>query len=107
MIESLAAALNATGYQFAHFGWAADAKERKKDHGVYVEDGQNSLWAGNHQVEQVTQGTIDYFTRDASGTPQRVIETALNSIDVCSWYLNSIQLEADTGFIHYEWVFEV
>lgn len=107
MMENLIEALNSTGYKFAHFGWAKDALERKQDHGVYAEDDQSTLWADDHRAEYAVQGTIDYFTRDGSGTPQQVIEAALNGLETCSWYLNSIQLETDTGFIHYEWVFEV
>ena len=52
------------------------------------------------------EGTVDYFTRDDSGTPQATIEAALEGIP-CAWYLNSVQLETDTGYIHYEWVFEI
>lgn len=107
MMDRLKAALDATGYRFAHFGWAQNALERKQDHGVYAEDGQGSLWADGHQVAATIQGTVDYFTRDGSGTPQRVIEAALNGLESCSWYLSSIQVETDTGFLHYEWVFEL
>ena len=49
---------------------------------------------------------MDYYTRDDSGTPKTTIETALDSVPV-AWYLNSVQFESDTGYIHYEWVFEV
>ena len=95
-------ALAATGYQFAHFGWS---KAPSGDYGVYAEDGANDLIAGNKHVEKVLQGTVDYFTRDDSGTPKATIEAALDSVPV-AWYLNSIQFENDTGYIHYEWVFE-
>ena len=106
MLETLRAALEATGYSFAHFGWAKEAMERKRDHGVYAEDGANDFEAGNHHTERAVQGTVDYFTRDDSGAPQAIIEAALDSCG-CAWYLNSVQFEQDTGFIHYEWVFEV
>lgn len=107
MMDNLIEALNSTGYRFAHYGWAKDAKELAQDHGVYAEDGQNAHWADDHRETYTVEGTVDYYTRDDSGTPQRVIEAALNGLDMCSWYLNSIQFEQDTGFIHYEWVFEV
>lgn len=107
MMNRLKAALDATGYKFAHWGWAADARERKQDHGVYAEDGARAHWSDNHMEGQTTEGTVDYFTRDTSGTPRAVIEAALNGVETCSWYLNSVQLDPDTGFIHYEWVFEV
>ena len=101
-MDELIQALNTTGYKFAHFGWS---KAPHGDYGVYAEDGENALEANNVHVESVLQGTVDYFTRDASDTPRTTIEAALNG--VCAWYLNSIQFEDDTGYIHYEWVFEV
>ena len=101
-MDELINALDATGYQFAHFGWS---KAPSGDYGVYAEDGANDLIAGNKHVEKVLQGTVDYFTRDDSGTPKATIEAALDSVPV-AWYLNSIQFENDTGYIHYEWVFE-
>ena len=99
-------ALDSTGLPFAHYAWASNAKERKTDHGVYAEDGANDLYADDIHAEKAVQGTIDYFTRDDSGTPQTTIENALNNGQI-AWYLNSLQFEEDTGFIHYEWVFEV
>ena len=45
---------------------------------------------------------VNYFTRDDTGAPRTTIETALNGLQV-PWYLNSVQYENDTGYIHYEW----
>ncbi len=101
-MDELINALTATGYQFAHFGWS---KAPTGDYGVYAEDGANDLIAWNKHVEKILQGTVDYFTRDDSGYPKVVIELALDSVPV-AWYLNSIQFEEDTGYIHYEWVWE-
>ena len=101
-MDELATALTNTGLPFAHFGWS---KAPAGDYGVYAEDGANDLIAGNKHVEKVLQGTVDYFTRDDSGTPKATIEAALDSVPV-AWYLNSVQFENDTGYIHYEWVFE-
>ena len=102
-MNELKTALTNTGYKFAHFGWS---KAPAGDYGVYAEDGANDLIAGNVHVEKVLQGTVDYFTRDDSGAPKTTIEAALDSVPV-AWYLSSIQFESDTGYIHYEWVFEV
>ena len=102
-MDELKAALDATGLQFAHFGWS---KAPAGDYGVYAEDGANDLYADDIHAEKAVQGTIDYFTRDDSGAPQTTIENALNNGQI-AWYLNSLQFEEDTGFIHYEWVFEV
>ena len=106
LLQTLKTALDSTGLPFAHYAWAKSASELRKDHGVYAEDGANDLYAGNVHLEKAIQGTIDYYTRDDSGTPQTIIENALNNGEI-AWYLNSIQFEEDTGFIHYEWVFEV
>ena len=105
MWTDMIAALDATGLSFAHFAWAKNAPELSADHGVYSEDDENTLFANGKHAESVLQGTIDYFTRDDSKAPKATIEAALDSVDV-AWYVNSIQFEDDTGFIHYEWVFE-
>ena len=101
-MNELALALTNTGLKFAHFGWS---KAPAGDYGVFAEDGANDLIAGNVHVEKVLQGTVDSFTRDDSGAPKATIETALESVPV-AYYLNSVQFESDSGYIHYEWVFE-
>lgn len=102
-MDELKTALAATGLRFAHFGWS---KAPSGDYGVYAEDGANDLIANGKHCESVLQGTVDYFTRDDSGTPKTTIEAALDGAGI-AWYLNGVQLEEDTGYIHYEWVFEV
>lgn len=102
MLSDLVTALDATKLAFAHFGWS---KAPAGDYGVYAEDGANDLNADDIHAEKAVQGTVDYFTRDDSGTPQATIEAALEG--VCAWYLESVQFEEDTGYIHYEWVFEI
>lgn len=125
-MDELIKALLETGYPFAHFGWshAPDG-----DYGVYAEDGANDLIAGDRHVERVIEGTVDFFTRavDAvvvyahDGTiyltadgayawadrlpAKTAIEAALNAAR-CAWYLNNIQFESDTGYVHLEWVFQ-
>ena len=98
----LETALTATGLKFAHFGWS---KAPKDDYGVFAEDGANDLVAGNVHAERVIEGTVDYFTRDATLAAKALIESALNSCE--AWRLESIQFEKDTGYIHLEWVFQV
>lgn len=102
-MHELVEALEATGYAFAHVGWshAPDG-----DYGVFTEERSNDLRANNVHCESVLRLAVDYFTRDGSGTPKKTIETALNGI-CCAWYLNSVQFEYQTGYLHYEWVVEV
>ena len=106
MFSNLTSALVSTGYKFAHYAWRKGAAELSKDHGVWGEDNELSLYANNRHSEMVMQGTIDYYTRDDSSTPRATIEAALDAYNI-QWRMNSIQFEDDTGFIHYEWVFEV
>lgn len=102
MLDALITALTGTGYSFEHYGWS---KAPAGDYGVYAEDGGNDLEADGKHAEKALTGTVDYFTRDDSDTPRTTIEAALETC--CVWSLNSIQFEPDSGYIHYEWVFEV
>lgn len=127
-MDELVQALNSTGYAFAHFGWS---KAPAGDYGVYAEEGANDLIANGQHVERVIRLTIDYFTRavDArvayaaqqdgvydtrsgayswfsSHPAKTAIENALDQVGA-AWYLNSIQFENDTGYVHLEWVVEV
>lgn len=102
-MDELEYALTQTGLAFAHFGWS---HAPARDYGVFAEDWENVLTADDQHQETAVQGTVDYFTRDASGAPKTAIEQALGSF-TCSWRLESIQFEEDTGYIHYEWVVEV
>lgn len=125
-MDELVQALAETGLAFAHFGWS---RAPEGDYGVYAEDGANDLIAGDKHVERCVEGTVDYFTRAVdrsvvyayAGTAyntksglyswaeslpaKNAIEKALNAAR-CAWYLNSIQFEQDTGFVHLEWVFQ-
>ena len=103
MLNDLINALAATGYQFAHFGWS---HAPEGDYGTYAEYNGDDFNADLVHAEKGTTGYINYFTRDDSGTPKTTIEAALNSLKI-PWYLNTVQLEADTGYIHYEWGFSV
>ena len=126
-MDELIEALKATGYAWAHFGWS---KAPDGDYGVYAEDGANDLIASGKHCERVIRLTVDYFTRAvdrrvvyaADGQLYDTLQTGLYSwFDAhpaktaienafescrCAWYLNSIQFEPDTGYVHIEWVVE-
>ncbi len=73
---------------------------------VWAEDTEaDSLNSDDRKEEQVLQGTIDYFTLTEFDNTIALIQEKLNSIEI-GWRLNSIQHEEETGYIHYEWVFE-
>jgi len=74
---------------------------------VWAEDGQAAAgYYDNHMASQAITGTVDYFTKMENDPNFGKIQKALNSIDI-AWRLNSIQNETETGYIHYEWVFEL
>lgn len=102
-MDELIRALEATGYDFAHYAWS---KAPEGDYGTYAEDSGDDFGADNLHAERGTVGYINYFTRDDSETPRETIEAALNSINI-PWSLNTVQYENDTGYIHYEWEFSV
>lgn len=84
------------------------ADKQKGNYIVWAEDGEgNSLHADNHKAEQTLTGTIDYFTKTEYDQVIQQIQDALDTKEGISWYLNSVQHEKDTGYIHYEWVWEV
>lgn len=82
-----------------------EASDKTDQYIVWSEDGQSgSVWADGGMQEQSIQGTIDYYTKMEFDPNAPKIQEALNG--VCSWRLNSIQYEDNTGYIHYEWVFD-
>lgn len=102
-MDELVTALNATSYPFAHFAWA---RAPAGDYGTYSEGGLNRLTGDNRSAEKATVVYVDLFTRDATDAPETAIEDALDGIP-CAWYLNTVQYEDDTRYIHYEWVVEI
>lgn len=101
-LSELKTALEASGYPFALYGWK---NATANTYGVVSQDDAGSIWADGKMGEQSTIGTVDIFTKDASSAPQTAVQTILAGLDV-SWYLNSVQYEDDTGYIHFEWVWE-
>lgn len=87
--------------------WHYEAFEQKDKYIVWAEDREgSSLYSENQKAEQVIQGTIDYFTKQEGDPAVEQIQEALSTAEV-SFYLSSVQYENETGFIHYEWVWEV
>ena len=83
------------------------ATNQSENYIVWAEDGEADSTSGdNKKIDQVLQGTIDYFTKTEFDPNFQVIQEKLNSAEI-SWRLNSIQYEEDTGYIHYEWVWEL
>lgn len=73
---------------------------------VWAEDGEaRAVWSDDEMSEQIITGTVDYFTRMEDDPNFEKIQNALNTTGAF-WKLNSIQFENDTGYIHYEWMWE-
>lgn len=102
-MTDLVNALNATQIPFAHFAWASAPTGT---YGTYGEDGENRLAGDNKTAEKVMVVYVSLFTKDDSATPRETIENALDSAP-CAWYLNTVQFEEDSGYIHYEWACEI
>ena len=96
-----------TPMPFAHFAWSSAPKG---DYGVYAEDGADQFQANNRYGEHIMRGSVDWYTRSDDERGRNQIETLFKTIqetECFAWYLNTIQYENDTHFLHYEWIVEV
>lgn len=73
---------------------------------VWQEDGANDFLAGNKHLEKAVTGTTDLYTKLEFDPWKETFEHSLDKRGIW-WYLNSVQYEEETGFTHYEWVWEV
>lgn len=102
-LSDIKTALLTVTNQVYHF----DATGATGNYIVWAEDGQGeAVWANGSMQAQALTGTIDYFTKEENDAKFAAIQTALTSAGI-PFRLNSIQNEPDTGYIHYEWVWEV
>lgn len=84
-----------------------EAFQKKDQYIVWAEDSEGSSVEGDgHKTNQSIQGTIDYFTKQDMDPKVDEIQAALKAACI-SFYLNSVQYEEETEYIHYEWVWEV
>lgn len=103
ILTELRDALLTVGPNVYHY----DATKDDENYIVWAEDGEaGSGHADNHKTTQVLTGTIDYYTKIENDPNFEAIQEVLNSLDL-AWKLNSIQNEEGTGYIHYEWVWEM
>lgn len=73
---------------------------------VWQEEGSNDLFADGEHAETAVTGTTDLFTFQEFDPWKEALEASLSAHGI-AWDLNSIQFEADTGYWHYEWTWEV
>lgn len=107
-MEELGDGLNAvwTGLQFAHFAWSSAPQG---DYGVYAEDSKPQFQGNNRNLEHLTHGYVNLYTRDDTGMTQERVERYFQSLqetEVFAWQVNTIQYENTSKFIHIEWEVE-
>jgi hypothetical protein len=74
---------------------------------VWAEDSESDAsYADDKKVDQITQGTIDYYTKLEFDPMVKSIQDKLTENEI-SWTLASVQYEEDTKYIHHEWLWEV
>ena len=84
-----------------------DASGAGGDYIVWGEDGQgDAVWADDRMKEQAITGTIDYFTKTEYDPAVSAIQEALDALGI-SYRLGSVLYEADTKYLHYEWIWEM
>ena len=84
-----------------------EAYEKKNKYIVWQEETEaNSHVADNKKDIQVLQGSIDYFTKEDVDENVDKIQVSLETMGI-SFRLNSVQHEEETGYIHFEWIWEV
>ena len=87
--------------------WHYEAMKKDGNYIVWEEDAEgNRISADNKKSESSIQGTIDYFTKEDMDPMVDRIYNALREAGI-AFYLNSVQYEDETGYIHYEYVWEV
>lgn len=102
-LAELVTALSGTNYPFAHHAWASAPNGT---YGVYAEESSHGFYADSKMQGQAITCTVDVFTKDDSETIRSTVQTALNTLDM-PWYLDAIDFEEDTGYIHYTWVVDL
>lgn len=73
---------------------------------VWQEDGSNDLAGDNGHGETAVTGTTDLYTKREFDPWADALGENLSSYGI-SWTLDNVQYEEDTGFYHYEWLWEV
>lgn len=83
-------------------------EEQGPPYAVWQEEGEkNAFSANNRKEEQTIEGTLDFFTQTEFDPLVDDIQDALNSIENCSWNLDTVQYEDNTKLIHYTWSWEL
>lgn len=99
-MDELLTLVSSTGYAFAKWGWA---KAPAGDYGVISMGDPDTFMADSRHAETAERLYVDYFTRTDGEAAREAIETAMKTMR-SMWWLESIQYEEETNFVHLEWV---
>jgi len=99
--ERIIAAHRAVTGQVSHI-----ARMSSERYFVWQEDGRNDLIADGVHVDGAVTGTTDLFTTLEFDPWAQAFEASLDALGI-AWSFSSFQREEDTGFLHYEWNWEV
>lgn len=72
---------------------------------VWQEEGGHDLLLDGRHAERGQRGTTDLYTKREFDPWKKELEAALTAAGI-AWQHNSTQFEEDTGFWHYEWIWE-
>ena len=86
--------------------YRGDLTERLRASGLASLEPTVQQTIGSAVAERAMRGTTDFFTKLDSDPWAAAFEKSMTESGI-AWYLNTIQYEPDTGFRHYEWVWEV
>ena len=106
MFDTLVATLKAIrGVQFTDYEW----KTRPNGNfGTVQLDFEAETSNGDdRKQDRAWEGSVDLFTHGKEMTIAAAVETALETVCMGSWYLNSEQYEQQTGLVHREYVFQL
>ena len=81
------------------------ARVKSERYFVWQEDGSNDLAGDNGHGERAVTGTTALYTKQELDPWADALGESFDAHGI-AWALNSVQYEADTGFYHYEWVWE-
>lgn len=81
------------------------ARVKSERYFVWQEDGSNDLAGDNGHGERAVTGTTDLYTKQELDPWADALGESFDAHGI-AWALNFVQYEADTGFYHYEWVWE-
>ena len=104
-LQRVATAFNDINCDVTHY---APVENAETPYIVWAEQGEGeSFNADNAKSEQSIEGVVDFYTQTEFDPILDDIQDTLNSLEGCSWKLDTCQYENETGIIHYTWNWEL